>query len=104
MPDITTTEPRSPLWAYVRAVVKGLLWFVPGFLISTPATCVWARHQYAGEAQGVLAGVAVSFYLGVLSALAGVALLVWDIHFKNRESKWLEGEIRAERSHQDTKQ
>ncbi len=59
----------SLLGRRIRAVITGLAFFFPGFLFSFPITCTWAKHYYAGEAQGPLGAIFPSFTIGVLSAI-----------------------------------
>jgi len=60
------------LLAILRAIITGIAMFFPGFILSLPLTVLWARRQFAGEAQAPLAGIAVIFYIGLLSGIAGL--------------------------------
>ncbi|MGC2183598.1 MAG: hypothetical protein WA637_09985 [Terriglobales bacterium] len=60
----------------LRAVITGVAFFFPGFLFSLPVTGAFAKHYYAGEAQGVLAALPFSFVIGVVSAFACTTYLL----------------------------
>ena len=62
----------SLLMKIVRVLVTGVGAFFLGSFISLPVTVLWARHQYAGEAQAPLAGIAVSFYIGLAAGIVGL--------------------------------
>jgi ABC-type Fe3+ transport system permease subunit len=82
-------EKRSLFWDCCKAIVKGIGFFVPAFLLSLILTIPWANRHWAGEAQASLGGIAVSFYIGVLAAIVCTIYLLFEAYSASRESRWL---------------
>jgi len=61
-------------WASVKAIGLGIACFFPAFVFSLLITIPWSKHYWAGEAQAVLGGLALSFYFGIAFGI-GVHLL-----------------------------
>jgi hypothetical protein len=63
---------RSRTTSYwMRVVLLGIGLFFLGFIASLPFTFLWANHKWAGEAQGSLPAIEVSFYIrGLLQSFA----------------------------------
>ena len=69
------------LWlARVRAIVTGLLFFFPAFLISLFVTIPWASHHWAGEAQTSLGAFGPSFWIGIAAALVCTVYLLRKVN------------------------
>jgi len=68
----TLTESRATRrtlwWARIRAVIAGIGFFFPGFLLSLFITVPWANHHWAGDGQAPLAAIGLSFWIGVASS------------------------------------
>ncbi len=78
--EIYKTSRATRVLERVRAVFMGLLLFFPAFLLSLPITMIWAKHLYAGEAQGPLGGFGISFLFGIVVAALGSAYLVHRVN------------------------
>lgn len=61
----------SFLWSSLKAVTVAVACFLLAFSLSLLITVPWSRHYWAGDGQAVLGGVAVSFFLGIASAIGG---------------------------------
>ncbi len=83
------TGKASLLWLFLKAVAGGVACFFPGFFLSLFVTVPWANHHWAGEAQASLGALWPSFWIGVLSAIAGTILLVRRAKIKKEKPKWL---------------
>ncbi len=67
---IESKSTRRGLWlARMRAILMGVLAFVPAFFLSLVVTVPWAKHHWAGEAQGVLGAIGPSFWIGVAAVV-----------------------------------
>jgi hypothetical protein len=79
-----TTKSGSLRRARARAIITGIAFFFPGFLLSLPVTCTWANHYYAGEAQAPLGAILPSFIIGVLAAIACTVYLLKNTNSGSR--------------------
>ena len=80
-------DPTSKISAVLKAIAGGIACFFLGFFLSLFVTVPWANHHWAGEAQASLGALWPSFWIGVLSAIAGVIILLMRTNVKNDESK-----------------
>jgi hypothetical protein len=69
-------ESYLSFWATLGAIARGLLFFVPGVLLSLPITIPWSKHYWAGDGQAVLGGMMVSVYIGIISAVGGCIYMI----------------------------
>ena len=67
--DSAKLERHWWLWASLKAIGLGIACFFPAFFLSLLITIPWSKHYWAGEAQAVLGGLALSFYFGIASGL-----------------------------------
>jgi hypothetical protein len=52
----------------IRAVVTGILFFLPAFFLSLPLTATWARWEWPGDGQAVLGAFWPSVGTALISA------------------------------------
>ncbi len=69
----------SPLWRYIRAVIRGIGCFFPGSLFSLPFTMLWANGGRPGDDHTMLAAIWVSLLIGVLSIPVAWIFLFWNV-------------------------
>lgn len=69
--NLASTAPQKYWWAWaaLKAIVLGTASFFLAFPLSMLITIPWSKHYWAGDGQAVLGGLAVSFLLGVASAV-----------------------------------
>ena len=61
--------------------------FFPAFVLSLPVTMIWAKHLYAGDAQGPLGGIGISFLFGIAIAVLGSIHRVRKVNCQLRDTK-----------------
>jgi len=64
------------LWGGLKAIGLGIACFILAFFLSLLITVPWSKHHWAGEAQAVLSGMAVSFYFGIASGIAAAVYIL----------------------------
>jgi hypothetical protein len=52
-----------------RALITGIGFFFPAFLLSLPVTCTWADHRWPGDGQAILAALPPSFAIAFISSV-----------------------------------
>ena len=67
---------RLTMGAFSKSYVTGVGCFFPGALVSLPFTIYWANHAWPGDGQSVLAAMAVSVCIGVLSTIGYWAVAI----------------------------
>ena len=82
--DSIESESRVLLWARVRALILGIISFIPVFFLSLLITIPWSKHYWAGDGQAVLGGIAVSFWFGIAFAVAASICMLSRAKRRNR--------------------
>jgi len=82
--DSIESEKRVLLWARVRALILGIISFIPAFFLSLLVTIPWSKHYWAGDGQAVLGGIAVSFWFGIAFAVAASIYMLSRTKQRNR--------------------
>jgi len=72
------------LWASLKAIGLGGVCFFLAFFLSLLITIPWSKHYWAGEAQAVLGGLALSFYFGIASGTIAAVFIFRRIIRSNR--------------------
>jgi hypothetical protein len=85
--DSMGSEKRMWEWARVKALILGILSFIPAFFLSLPITIPWSKHYWAGDGQSVLGGIAVSFWSGIAFAVAASIYMLSRTKRRNRSQQ-----------------
>ncbi len=80
----TTPEKYWLLWASLKAIILAVVCFFLAFFLSLLITIPWSKHYWAGDGQAVLGGMAVSFIVGIASAIAAAAYVLRRTTQRNR--------------------
>jgi hypothetical protein len=72
------------LWASLTAIGLGGVCFFLAFFLSLLITIPWSKHYWAGEAQAVLGGLALTFYFGIASGTIAAVFIFRRIIRSNR--------------------
>jgi hypothetical protein len=70
-----------------RAVIGGIVFFFPAFLLSLPFTVTWAIHQWPGEGQAVFAAFWPSVGIALISAICRCIYLLMKVNVDNESAK-----------------
>lgn len=74
--DYAKPERHWLLWTSLKAIGLGIACFFPAFFLSLLITIPWSKHYWAGDGQAVLGGLALSFYFGIASGIAGAVYIL----------------------------
>ena len=74
--DSAKPEKHWLLWASLKAIGSGFACFLLAFFLSLLITIPWSKHYWAGEAQAVLGGFALSFYFGIASGTTAAVYIL----------------------------
>jgi hypothetical protein len=74
--DSAKPEKHWLLRASLKAIGSGFACFLLAFFLSLLITIPWSKHYWAGEAQAVLGGFALSFYFGLASGITAAVYIL----------------------------
>src|SRR6266478_3055414 len=67
-----------------RAVISGIVFFFPAFLLSLPLTVTWARRQWPGDGQAVSGAFWPSVGIALISAFCRCIYLLMKVNIDSK--------------------